>query len=314
MEILKEVIRMYGTDVTIVLVCVGVIAKGASWLVDSASKIAKRLGISELVIGLTILALGTSAPEFAVSILAALKGSGNIAIGNIVGSNIFNLGFILGGTAIVHSLQTSRIVIVRDGFFLLFGTFLLLFFLWDLTLTRFEGGVLFSLLILYLVYLYVKREPLEAEQEMGKMLWWDPLVLILGLVMVLIGAHFMVESAINLARYMGVSEWVIGATVIAAGTSAPEFATSLAAALRSRYGMSVGNLIGSDIFNLFGVLGVAGILNNIPVSLDARMHLVFLSLMVALVLVFMRTGWVVSRREGYILVMVGLVRWINSFI
>ena len=302
------------TDVTIVLVCVGVIAKGATWLVDSASKIAKRLGISELVIGLTILALGTSAPEFAVSILAALRGVGNIAIGNIVGSNIFNLGFILGGTAIIHSLKTSRILIVRDGFFLLFGTFILLFFLWDLTLTKFEGGVLFSLLILYLGYLYVKRERLETKQVMGKMGWWDPLMLIGGLAMVLIGAHFMVESAINLARYMGVSEWVIGATVIAAGTSAPEFATSLAAALRSRYGMSVGNLIGSDIFNLFGVLGVAGILNNITVSLDARMHLVFLSLMVALVLVFMRTGWVVSRREGYILVMIGLVRWINSFI
>jgi cation:H+ antiporter len=302
------------TDVTIVLVCVGVIAKGATWLVDSASKIAKRLGISELVIGLTILALGTSAPEFAVSILAALRGVGNIAIGNIVGSNIFNLGFILGGTAIIHSLKTSRILIVRDGFFLLFGTFILLFFLWDLTLTKFEGGVLFSLLILYLGYLYVKREPLETKQVMGKMYWWDPLMLIGGLAMVLVGAHFMVESAINLARYMGVSEWVIGATVIAAGTSAPEFATSLAAALRSRYGMSVGNLIGSDIFNLFGVLGVAGILNNITVSLDARMHLVFLSLMVALVLVFMRTGWVVSRREGYILVMIGLVRWINSFI
>jgi len=302
------------TDVTIVLVCVGVIAKGATWLVDSASKIAKRLGISELVIGLTILALGTSAPEFAVSILAALKGVGNIAIGNIVGSNIFNLGFILGGTAIIHSLKTSRILIVRDGFFLLFGTFILLFFLWDLTLTKFEGGVLFSLLILYLGYLYVKREPLETKQVMGKMDRWDPLMLIGGLAMVLVGAHFMVESAINLARYMGVSEWVIGATVIAAGTSAPEFATSLAAALRSRYGMSVGNLIGSDIFNLFGVLGVAGILNNITVSLDARMHLVFLSLMVALVLVFMRTGWVVSRREGYILVMIGLVRWINSFI
>ena len=302
------------TDVTIVLVCVGVIAKGATWLVDSASKIAKRLGISELVIGLTILALGTSAPEFAVSILAALKGVGNIAIGNIVGSNIFNLGFILGGTAIIHSLKTSRILIVRDGYFLLFGTFILLFFLWDLTLTKFEGGVLFSLLILYLGYLYVKREPLETKQVMGKMYWWDPLMLIGGLAMVLVGAHFMVESAINLARYMGVSEWVIGATVIAAGTSAPEFATSLAAALRSRYAMSVGNLIGSDIFNLFGVLGVAGILNNITVSLDARMHLVFLSLMVALVLVFMRTGWVVSRREGYILVMIGLVRWINSFI
>ncbi len=301
-------------DVIIVLVCVGVIAKGATWLVDSASKIAKRMGISELVIGLTILALGTSAPEFAVSILAALKGIGDIAIGNIVGSNIFNLGFILGGTAIIHSLKTSRIVIVRDGLFLLFGTFILLFFLWDLALTKFEGGILFSLLILYLSYLYVKREPLEMDQVTGKMDWWDPVSLIGGLVMVLFGAHFMVESAVNLARYLGVSEWVIGATVIAAGTSAPEFATSLAAALRSRYGMSVGNLIGSDIFNLFGVLGVAGILSDIPVGLDARVHLVFLSLMVALVLVFMRTGWVVSRREGYILVMIGLVRWIYSFI
>ena len=301
-------------DVIIVLVCVGVIAKGATWLVDSASKIAKRMGISELVIGLTILALGTSAPEFAVSILAALKGIGDIAIGNIVGSNIFNLGFILGGTAIIHSLKTSRIVIVRDGFFLLFGTFILLFFLWDLALTKFEGGILFSLLILYLSYLYVKREPLEMDQVTGKMDWWDPVSLIGGLAMVLFGAHFMVESAVNLAKYLGVSEWVIGATVIAAGTSAPEFATSLAAALRSRYGMSVGNLIGSDIFNLFGVLGVAGILSDIPVGLDARVHLVFLSLMVALVLVFMRTGWVVSRREGYILVMIGLVRWIYSFI
>ena len=299
-------------DVIIVLVCVGVIAKGATWLVDSASKIAKRMGISELVIGLTILALGTSAPEFAVSILAALKGIGDIAIGNIVGSNIFNLGFILGGTAIIHSLKTSRIVIVRDGLFLLFGTFILLFFLWDLALTTFEGGILFSLL--YLSYLYVKREPLEMDQVTGKMDWWDPVSLIGGLAMVLFGAHFMVESAVNLAKYLGVSDWVIGATVIAAGTSAPEFATSLAAALRSRYGMSVGNLIGSDIFNLFGVLGVAGILSDIPVGLDARVHLVFLSLMVALVLVFMRTGWVVSRREGYILVMIGLVRWIYSFI
>jgi cation:H+ antiporter len=301
-------------DVIIVLVCVGVIAKGATWLVDSASKIAKRMGISELVIGLTILALGTSAPEFAVSILAALKGIGDIAIGNIVGSNIFNLGFILGGTAIIHSLKTSRIVIVRDGLFLLFGTFILLFFLWDLALTKFEGGILFSLLILYLSYLYIKREPLEMDQVTGKMDWWDPVSLIGGLAMVLFGAHFMVESAVNLAKYLGVSDWVIGATVIAAGTSAPEFATSLAAALRSRYGMSVGNLIGSDIFNLFGVLGVAGLLSDIPVGLDARVHLVFLSLMVALVLVFMRTGWVVSRREGYILVMIGLVRWIYSFI
>lgn len=112
---------------------------------------------------------------------------------------------------------------------------------------------------------------------------------------------------------IGVSEWVIGTTIIAAGTSAPEFATSVAAAVKSRYGMSVGNLIGSDIFNLFGVLGLAGILRNLPVGVDARLNLVILSLMVVIVLLFMRTGWIVSRREGAILVLIGLLRWVYSF-
>jgi len=300
-------------DVIIVLVSIAVIGKGAAWLVDAAVKVAKRLGISELVIGLTIVALGTSAPEFGVTILAAIRGMGDISVGNIVGSNIFNLGFILGGTAMVHSLKTSRIIIKRDGFFLLFGAILLTGFLWDLTLIRLEGIILFTFLFLYLVYLYSKRQPLETEIPTREMLWRDPLMLLLGMGMVLTGSHFMVESAVNLARAIGVSEWVIGATIVAAGTSAPEFATSLVAALRGRHGISVGNLIGSDIFNLFGVLGLAGILRDLPVVVDARMNLIILSLMVGLVLVFMRTGWVISRKEGMILVMIGLARWIYSF-
>jgi len=300
-------------DVIIVLVSIAVIGKGAAWLVDAAVKVAKRLGISELVIGLTIVALGTSAPEFGVTILAAIRGMGDISVGNIVGSNIFNLGFILGGTAMVHSLKTSRIIIKRDGFFLLFGAILLTGFLWDLTLIRLEGIILFTFLFLYLVYLYSKRQPLETEIPTREMLWWDPLMLLLGMGMVLTGSHFMVESAVNLARAIGVSEWVIGATIVAAGTSAPEFATSLVAALRGRHGISVGNLIGSDIFNLFGVLGLAGILRDLPVVVDARMNLIILSLMVGLVLVFMRTGWVISRKEGMVLVMIGLARWIYSF-
>ena len=300
-------------DVIIVLVSIAVIGKGAAWLVDAAVKVAKRLGISELVIGLTIVALGTSAPEFGVTILAAIRGMGDISVGNIVGSNIFNLGFILGGTAMVHSLKTSGIIIKRDGFFLLFGAILLTGFLWDLTLIRLEGIILFTFLFLYLVYLYSKRQPLETEIPTREMLWRDPLMLLLGMGMVLTGSHFMVESAVNLARAIGVSEWVIGATIVAAGTSAPEFATSLVAALRGRHGISVGNLIGSDIFNLFGVLGLAGILRDLPVVVDARMNLIILSLMVGLVLVFMRTGWVISRKEGMILVMIGLARWIYSF-
>ena len=300
-------------DIVILLVSIIVIGKGAVWLVDAAARVAKHFGISELVIGLTVVAFGTSAPEFGVTILAAIRGMGDISVGNIVGSNIFNLGFILGGTAIIHSLKTSRTVVFRDGIFLLFGGILLSVFLWDLTLSKIEGIILFTLLVLYLLYLYFKKETVETEEPTHAMYRWDPILLFVGIGLVIVGSHFLVESAVSIARFMGVSDWVIGATIIAAGTSAPEFATSLTAAMKSRYGMSVGNLIGSDIFNLFGVLGVAGIMRNLSVGIDAQINLIILSFMIAVVLIFMRTGWVVSRKEGIILVMIGLLRWIYSF-
>ena len=300
-------------DIVILLVSIIVIGKGAVWLVDAAARVAKHFGISELVIGLTVVAFGTSAPEFGVTILAAIRGMGDISVGNIVGSNIFNLGFILGGTAIIHSLKTSRTIVFRDGIFLLFGGILLSVFLWDLTLSKIEGIILFSLLILYLLYLYFNKETIETEEPTHAMYRWDPILLFVGIGLVIVGSHFLVESAVNIARFMGVSDWVIGATIIAAGTSAPEFATSLTAAMKSRYGMSVGNLIGSDIFNLFGVLGVAGMMRNLSVGHDAHINLIILSFMIAVVIIFMRTGWVVSRKEGIILVMIGLLRWIYSF-
>ena len=300
-------------DIVILLVSIIVIGKGAVWLIDAAARVAKHFGISELVIGLTVVAFGTSAPEFGVTILAAIRGMGDISVGNIVGSNIFNLGFILGGTAIIHSLKTNRTIVFRDGIFLLFGGILLSVFLWDLTLSKIEGIVLFSLLIVYLLYLYVNKETIETEEPTHAMYRWDPILLFVGIGLVIVGSHFLVESAVNIARFMGVSDWVIGATIIAAGTSAPEFATSLTAAMKSRYGMSVGNLIGSDIFNLFGVLGVAGMMRNLSVGHDAHINLIILSFMIAVVLIFMRTGWVVSRKEGIILVMIGLLRWIYSF-
>jgi len=300
-------------DIVILLVSIIVIGKGAVWLVDAAARVAKHFGISELVIGLTVVAFGTSAPEFGVTILAAIRGMGDISVGNIVGSNIFNLGFILGGTAIIHSLKTNRTIVFRDGIFLLFGGILLSVFLWDLTLSKIEGIILFTLLVLYLLYLYFNKETIETEEPTHAMYRWDPILLFVGIGLVIVGSHFLVESAVSIARFMGVSDWVIGATIIAAGTSAPEFATSLTAAMKSRYGMSVGNLIGSDIFNLFGVLGVAGMMRNLSVGHDAHINLIILSFMIAVVLIFMRTGWVVSRKEGIILVMIGLLRWIYSF-
>lgn len=280
------------------------------WLVDSAVIIARRLGVTDLVIGLTIVAIGTSAPEFGVTILAALRGMSDISVGNIVGSNIFNLGFILGGTAAIRGLETSEKLIYRDGVFLLFGTLLLTIFLWDLALVHIEGIILLMLLFGYLGFLYWKKETLEAKTKVAQLRWADPFLLLLGISMVLGGSHFLVESAVDLAKVIGVSEWVIGATIVAAGTSAPEFATSLAAVLRGHPGISVGNLIGSDIFNMFGVLGLAAIMRNLSVDIGVHSNLVLLSMMVLIALVFMRTGWQVSRKEGLVLVCIGLARWI----
>ncbi len=305
MEILK--------DIVIVIISIAVISKGAIMLVDSAVRIAKKLGISELVIGLTVVTLGTSAPEFAVTILSSLRGISNISVGNIVGSNIFNLGFILGGTAIIRSLTTSKKVVFRDGGFLLAGTLMLTFFLWDLTLNRGEGIILVILLCAYLGYLFWKKEPVELEESTEKYKWYDPVLLIISLVMVVGSSHFLVDSATTLAKIMGISDWVIGATIVAAGTSAPELAISIVAALRGKYGISVGNLIGSDIFNMYGVLGIATIMRELPVDIGARSNLIMLVLMVIIALFFMRTGWRISKREGLILVLIGLSRWIYSF-
>lgn len=300
-------------DILIVVISIVVISKGAIMLVDSAVRIAKRLGISELVIGLTVVALGTSAPEFAVTLLSAFRGMSDISVGNIVGSNIFNLGFILGGTAIIRSLSTNKKVIFRDGAFLFFGTIILSFFLWDLTLNQVEGLILFTLLLLYLGFLFWKKEAIEHEENDEKYNWYDPLLLISGLTMVVGSSHFLVDSATGLAKVMGISDWVIGATIVAAGTSAPELATSIVAATRGKYGLSVGNLIGSDIFNMFGVLGTAAIVGDLTVDVGARLNLVLLVLMVLIALIFMRTGWRISRQEGILLVLIGLSRWIYSF-
>lgn len=307
----------------IILATIILIGKGAHWLVESAGRLAARLGVSELIIGLTVVAFGTSAPEFAVTLLAAFKGQGDISVGNIVGSNIFNLGFILGGCALVRAIPTTPTLLWRDGSVLGSTTLLLLVLIgWDLQLGRIDGAILFVLLGVYLGYLYkVPREIPEREElphdlaktSAGASWTADLAYLLLGLVCVVGGSHLMVESATAVARAVGVSEWVIGVTIVAAGTSAPEFATSVVGVIKGRYGISMGNVIGSDIFNLLGVLGVAGLLR--PVSIDpvARISLAALCAMVFVVLIFMRSGWRVSRLEGLILVAIAAARWWFDF-
>lgn len=286
---------------------------GAVWVVEAASRIAKRLGVSELIIGLTVVAMGTSAPEFAVTVGAALKGQGDISIGNVVGSNIFNLGFILGGVALVRAITTSRSLVYRDGAVMIGITFLLLFFLHDLTMARWEGAILFTLLLVYIGYLIYSREPMEEDIPEGDFQWLDIPRLLAGLALIVTSGHYLVESASNLARAFGVSEWVIGVTIVAAGTSAPELVTSLIAVLRGRYGISAGNLIGSDIFNLLGVLGLAALLKPMSIDASAYSSMYLLSGMVIMVVIMMRTGWKISRWEGGLLVLINLVRWWFDF-
>ena len=283
---------------------------GAIWIVDPAPKIARKVGISDLVVGLTVIAFGTSMPEFAVTITAAIKQQPNISVGNIVGSNIFNLGFILGGVALLQVIKSNKKIVYREGSILIGISLLLLFFLRDYTLSFWEGFILFAGLIAYLLYLFIHREIPEEELPTGPFHWYHVLQLIAGLVIVVIGGHYLVDSASYLARVVGLSEWAIAVTVVAAGTSAPEFATSLVAAMRGRHGISAGNLIGSDLFNIMGVLGLAAILRPLHVAHDALLDIGLMVFLIVLVIIFMRTKWEVSRREGFILILVSIVLWI----
>ncbi|MFL3005718.1 MAG: calcium/sodium antiporter [Candidatus Neomarinimicrobiota bacterium] len=306
-------------DFILVFLSIIMLWKGADWLVDSAAEIAHSLKVSDLIIGLTVVAFGTSAPEFAVTISAALTKQTDISIGNVIGSNIFNLGFILGGTAIIRPISTNEKMFNRDGLFLLIVTALIFFLFFGLNgwtsddnYTRTEGLLLFSLLIGYITFLFLKKDPPE-EISPDKATIMSYVFFFIGLILIVFGGHLMVTHASNIARFYGISDWVIAVTIVAAGTSAPEFATSIAAAIKGRHGIAIGNLIGSDLFNLLGVLGLAGIINPSVITQDIFDSVFILVLMVGLTLLLIRTNWKISRAEGTLLVSINLIRWYFDF-
>ena len=306
-------------DSVLVIISIGMLWKGADWLVEAAAEIAHSFKISDLVIGLTVVAFGTSAPEFAVTIRAAITGQTDISIGNVIGSNIFNLGFILGGTAMIRAISITPKLLYRDGLFLLSVTIIIyLFFFgfngWDINdnITVIEGAILFFALIGYILFLFMNKETIE-ETHPKSATRQSYLFFFVGLAMIVLGGHLMVEHASSLARAFGISDWVIAVTIVAAGTSAPELATSLTAAFKEKHGMAIGNLIGSDLFNLLGVLGLAGIINPTSIQSDIHSSIIILIVMVSMVLLMMRSGWKISRLEGTLLVSLNLFRWYLDF-
>ena len=284
---------------------------GAETFVTTAAGVARHFGLSELIVGLTVVALGTSAPEAAVSIDAALVGNGNIAVANVVGSNLFNIGIVLGGIATVIGVRSSARMVRRDGVAMVLATLLMLVLLWDLRVTRLDGLVLLVAFGGYLAVLFVRPDEPTAPPSDGRAATWRTVVLLVGgLGAIVVGAHFLVESAVVLASTAGLSEWVIGETIVAVGTSTPEIAASVAAARNGMGDIAAGNLIGSNVFNALFVLGITSTLTPITVVETAISTTVWLLGLSVLTAALLGTKGGIGRLEGIVLVVINLSRWV----
>lgn len=284
---------------------------GAEWLVKGASRFARSFNIRPIVIGLTIVAFGTSMPELVTSVVAGIKHLSDIAVGNIVGSNIANIGLILGMAAIVQPLTIDMRLLSRE-MPIMIGISLLLYFMgWDGILSRLEGGILLVGIVTYTCYVYrmALKESRAVEQEYEEFVGaaYDSILkdifwIIIGLVALVGGAYLLVHSAIYIARVVGISELVIGLTVIAVGTSLPELATSMVAAIRKESDISVGNVIGSNVFNILAVLGIAAIIQPLqinPVSLRIDMPVMLFFSMALIPMITWK--FVLTRGQGIFL-------------
>jgi cation:H+ antiporter len=302
--------------VTVLKFIIGLVmlVAGAEALVRGAGKLALRLGISPLVVGLTVVAFGTSAPEMAVSVSSSRDGKVDIAVGNVVGSNIFNVLFILGAAALIAPLVINRQIIRKEVPIMIGASAILIALGLDGSINRVDGAILFALVVLYtgLLIRQSRREnkpgdaDLEAEGISLTSTWDQKLpvqigLIVVGLVLLVIGADLLVNAAVSFAESLGVSELVIGLTIVAAGTSMPEVATSLMATIRGERDIAVGNVIGSNIFNIFAVVGLSGLVAKAPLVVnDAVQNFdfwVMLAVAVACLPIFV-TGATIARWEG----------------
>lgn len=284
---------------------------GAEGLVRGSSSLALRAGLSRLMVGLTIVAFGTSSPELVVSVEAALSSQGDIAVGNVVGSNIFNIAVILGITALVCPIPVHRQVIKVDAPVALGVALLLVLLLLNQTLSRFEGMLLFSGIVAYtwMSFILARREapPASANEEtmlaVAQSRHWgvDIAFILVGLAVLVAGSRLLVEHAVALAVSFGISEAVIGLTIVAAGTSMPELATSLVAAFRKQPDIAIGNIVGSNIFNILGILGLASVISPIEAPGISPLDYGVMILFTVLLIPLLYTGRKLHRVEGGVL-------------
>ena len=313
-------------DLAVLISGIVVLYFGAVWLVRGASRLASSLGVSPIVVGLTIVSLGTSAPELVVCLVAALQGNPGLAIGNVMGSNLANIGLILGLTSLVHPLDVKHRVVWREMPVMLLITFAIYPIAFDRVLSRMDGFMLLLVLLAYLVWVFRSGHPDEiksshglrdsmatSEEEASLLNLKDIGHVALGSAFLVLGGYCIVKGAVEVASALGISEVIIGLTVVAIGTSLPELATSLVAAMRQEVDIAVGNIIGSNIFNLTAIFGTTAIVRPImiPETVLSRelAGVVFMSL---LLLPILRNGWQIKRWEGALLLTayIGMGWWL----
>lgn len=289
------------------IISIVVLYFGAEWLVGGASSLAARLNISPLIIGLTIVSMGTSAPELVVSIKAAMAGQSALSIGNVLGSNLFNIALILGVSALIVPLTVKRQLLKVDVPVMVGATLLFLIMFIDGKLSFTESLILIILFVGYMVYLFiVSLENKDSNEENTAMIriykhWMlDVILIALGLVGLIYGSDLLVKNAIIIAQKLGMSEAMIGLTIVAAGTSIPELATSLVAAVRKQSDIAIGNAVGSNTFNLLLILGTAGVIYPIETPDINIVDSLFMLGIGVLLWVFMKIGTKINRVQGMI--------------
>lgn len=301
---------------SIVEILIGVVLLyfGAEWLVSGGVKIATRLSVPSLIIGLTLVAFGTSAPELAVSIDSALNGQGDISIGNVAGSNICNIGLILGAAALINPLSVKLQLFKFDSPVMVLAALGLALFCWFTGGVPRWGGVLFLLLFAaytIVLILLARREKRDADNSVSEeahilswrdSFWFSAVLVIVDLGLLIAGAKILVTGAVEIGRICGLSEAVIGLTIVAIGTSLPELATSVVAAVRGERDIAVGNVVGSNIFNVFAIMGIVPLISPVKVTGIGTVDWVVLLLFSVALLPLMRSGFEISRKEGAVLV------------
>ena len=300
-------------NILFILASIVLLYLGAETLVRGSSSLALRLGLTPMVVGLTVVAIGTSCPELVVSVRASLKGISDIALGNVIGSNICNIALILGLSALARPIHINGTVVKRDIPIMIGISIIFVLFLLDRTVSRLEALFLFLGMVSYIwINIIIGRKeavPIQPDleelvQKPVKKAWVDFVFVLTGLIMLPLGAELLVKGAIEIATKVGLSEAVIGLTIVALGTSLPELATTTVASIKKEGDIGVGNVLGSNISNILLIIGVAALLAPIHAVDISFVDIAVMMGLAVIVWPFARTGFVLSRKEGALLLII----------